>query len=335
MTANCARACRPPPDRRPFGMTLIEVMVALAAGAFLVIGAVTVFVQSRATFRVIDSVARLQENARFVFDALEPDIRLASYWGLTAHAGKVQGRASPGDPAAFAIAGDCGRNWSVHLDRPVDGTNNAYTWACTAYGGAAQPDTDTLVVRRASEQPEPAAVGRLSVQSARFPASRLFVGATTPPGYPAAAFRIHRLVVNGYYVSPTSTLSTAGHRVPSLRRKTLGSGPAVTDEEVLPGVEDMQVQFGIGTGAPGAGGPRVVARWVNPGDALLDPAAHPEVQVVAVRLWLRLRAEHPETGFRDTEARQYADREVVAPNDGYRRIVVSRTIWLRNARPPS
>jgi type IV pilus assembly protein PilW len=51
--------------RQQHGMTLIELMVALAIGAFLMIGAISVFVQSRTTFRVTESVSRLQETARF------------------------------------------------------------------------------------------------------------------------------------------------------------------------------------------------------------------------------------------------------------------------------
>ena len=60
-------------------MTLIELLVALAIGTFLMIGAVTVFMQGRAAFRVIESLARLQENGRFALDALERDIRMAQY----------------------------------------------------------------------------------------------------------------------------------------------------------------------------------------------------------------------------------------------------------------
>ena len=47
------------------GMTLIELMLAMVIGLFLMLGTVTVFTQSRANFRVSDSVARLQENLRF------------------------------------------------------------------------------------------------------------------------------------------------------------------------------------------------------------------------------------------------------------------------------
>lgn len=70
------------PARRATGMTLVELMVAMLIGSILVAGAITVYVQSRANYRTADSVARLQENLRFALETLEPDVRLARYWGL-------------------------------------------------------------------------------------------------------------------------------------------------------------------------------------------------------------------------------------------------------------
>jgi hypothetical protein len=46
-----------------------------------------------------------------------------------------------------------------------------------------------------------------------------------------------------------------------------------------------------------------------------------------------VRAENPEVGYKDTRTYQYADQDIPAPNDAYRRVVVSKTIYLRNARP--
>lgn len=323
--------------RRAAGMTLVELMVALAIGSFLLIGAITVFVQSRETFRVADSVSRLQENARFVLDALEPDVRMASYFGLTTRPAKIQCRAGPDDPVPedLAVAGDCGRNWAIHLDVPIDGTNNEYRWECAAYDGRPAPGADTLIVRRVADASEPPAPNRMQVQSARFLDSRLFVGTSLPSGYTDENSETYRLVVNGYYVSETSTLSTPGNLVPSLRVKTLIDGPRIEDREILPGVEDMQVQFGIDTDPPGAPNRGSIDRYVNPGDPLLDTTVNPDVRVLAVRIWLRLRSEFPEVGFTDTSSYEYADVSIPPPNDGYRRIVVSKTIYIRNARPPA
>ena len=317
---------------RAVGVTLVELMVALAIGSFLLIGAITVFVQSRETFRVSDSVSRLQENARFVLDALEPDVRMASYFGLTARPEKIV--RSP-DLTESTVTGDCGTFWAIDLETPVDGSNNGYKWnTCPPFGDMASPTSDTLVVRRV--EVEPVAVpdaGDIHLMSSRFADSILFPGDAAPAGFVSETSDTYRLIVNGYYVSETSTLSTPGNLVPSLRKKTLARGPRIADEEVLPGVEDLQVQFGIDTDPPGAPNRGSVDRYVNPEDPILDTSANPDVRVLAVRIWLRLRSEFPEPGFTDTTRYEYADQSIDPPNDGYRRIVVSKTIYLRNARP--
>jgi type IV pilus assembly protein PilW len=333
----------PPRLRHVAGVTLIELMVALAVGSFLMIGAITVFMQGRTTFRVTESVSRMQENARFALDALEPDIRMAHYWGLTSRTNQIQGRATPAQPvpAGLAVGADCGQNWTINLANEVDGTNNAYNWVCAPFGGAAQANADTLIVRRVSEDPVIPLAGVMQVQSARFQDGQLFVGNAVPAGFAAGASQTHRLTVNGYYVSPTSSLSTPGNQVPSLRVKTLiggALGPRIQDQEVLPGVEDLQVQFGVDLGPEGAATRGAVDRFVNPGDPVIDPlnpAFDPDAEILAVRLWLRIRAEQIENGFTDTANYVYADRNVAAPNDSFRRMVVSKTIYLRNARPPS
>jgi type IV pilus assembly protein PilW len=329
--------------RRILGLTLIELMVALGIGSFLMIGAITVFMQSRTTFRINESVARMQENGRFVLDTIEPDIRMASFFGLTARPVKVQGRATPTDPIAFVpLAQDCGQNWSVNLIQPIEGWNNAYGWTCAAFGGNGwQPASDTFVIRRVTEDPVPAVPGpqanTLYVQSARFQDSQIFIGPALPPGYLPTTSATHQLVVAGYYVSQNSSLDTPGNPIPSLRRKSL-NGLQVNDFEVLPGVEDMQVQFGVDTDVVGAPNRGAIDRWVNPRDPIIDPtnaAFMSNAEVLAIRVWLRIRAERPENGFVDTNVYNYADLNWGPPNDGFRRIVVSKTIYMRNARPPS
>ncbi len=329
--------------KRLAGMTLIELMVSLAIGSFLMIGAMTVFTQSRTTFRVNESISRLQENARFVLDAMEPDIRMSSYFGLTTRANKVDNRATPLQPipGGLGVGGDCGQNWTINLATEVGGANNGYAWGGCAAFGVAQPLADTLVIRRASEDPIPLLqAGTMYIQSARFRNSQLFVGVATPPGFlPAPASQPHLLRVNGYYVSQNSTLDTPGNPVPSLRMKTLvggALGPRIVDQEVLPGVEDFQVQFGVDTDLVGALTRGSVDRYVNANDPILNPLAAgflPNAEILAVRLWVRLRAERPEQGFVDVNNYVYADRNVAPINDQFRRTIITKTIYLRNTRP--
>ena len=340
-------------------MTLIELMVAMALGAFLLLGAMTVFTEGQTAFRVNESTARLQEHARLALAFIEDDVRMAGHFGLTARATDVANRASPSQPvpSGLAVRNDCGRNWAINLDAPVAGVNNGYGWTGCRPFRQAQPGADTLAVRRTDEfstPPQTLRRGTLYVQSTRFGRGLIFDGAAPPPQPPPAALesmttlesptaqsRSFQLLTRGYYVSRRSSLDAPGNPVPSLRMKTLAGssrGPRVVDQEVVPGVEDLQVQFGVDTDRVGAAGHGSVNRYVNPGDPLLNPddsAFLPEARVLAVRVWLRVRAESPEQGFADTREYVYADLEEEAPNDGYRRIVVTRTIRLRNARPSS
>jgi type IV pilus assembly protein PilW len=323
--------------RRVAGMTLIELMVALAIGMFLMIGAVTVFMQGRTTFRITESVSRLQENARFALDTLEPDIRMAQHWGLTNVSTNIIGRAgSTGIPAGIPTT--CGNTWVHDFERSVAATNNAYSWTCAASAGGARAGTDTLVVRRASAEPVAAlTASTLYIQSNRAEKSQLFVGTALPASPEPTTSQPFRVIVNGYYVSNdnTSAASVAGDTVPSLRMKTLIDGGTIQDREILPYVEDLQVQLGIDTSAPTTGGRGTIDRFVNPGDPILTSAAFiaNDGQIIAVRIWLRLRAERRENGFTDATVYQYAGQnfDPVAPDDQFRRLVVSRTIYLRNA----
>jgi len=333
--------------RQQSGMTLIELMVALAIGAFLMLGAVTVFMQSRTSFRVTESLSRLQENARFALETMEPDIRMGHFWGLTPRTYLIQGRRAINEPAGI---GDqtCTANWAINLNEAIDGTNNAYSWGCAAgpAGGAGMANSDTLIVRRVAEDATaPAAItsNTLYVQSTRSQLGLVFSAAANgaagfPAGYNPATSETHALMVNGYFVSTASSIPG----LPSLRRKFLQPNGTVGEEEILVGVEDMQIQFGIDTDVPGtpvAPNPNrgSIDRYVNPDDPVIDPTNagfNPNAEILAVRVWLRLRAERMENGLLDTTTYQYADRNFGTFNDRIRRLLVSKTIYVRNARPP-
>ncbi len=327
------------------GVTLIELMVALTIGSFLMLGAVTVFMQSRTTFRINESVSRLQENSRYALDAIEPDIRMASYFGLTSRPTKIGNSATVLDPvpAGLAVNGDCRQNWSIDFDINIGGSNNGYAWICPAFGTGPQPTSDTLEIRRVSEDPLLLLNnGTMYLQSARFWDSQFFVGTVPPPGPAAIATATHTVIANGYYVSQNSSLDTPGNAIPSLRRKTLvgvpGGAPTVVDQEILPGVEDLQVEFGVDTDLIDTPNRGSVDRYVNPGDPIITPgnvAFIPDAQILAIRIWMRVRAERPENGYTDTANYVYADQNIAAFNDAFRRTVVTKTIFLRNARGPS
>lgn len=60
------------------GLTLVELLIALVMGLVLLAGVITVFVANKQTYRHQDALARLQENGRFAINRLERDIRRAN-----------------------------------------------------------------------------------------------------------------------------------------------------------------------------------------------------------------------------------------------------------------
>ncbi len=63
------------------GLSLIELMIALALGVVLILGLTQVFGSVRASFGAAEGLARLQENARFAMEFLKRDLRMTSHLG--------------------------------------------------------------------------------------------------------------------------------------------------------------------------------------------------------------------------------------------------------------
>lgn len=312
---------------RQAGFSLIELMVALAIGSLLIAGTVFVYVQSRNSYAVNETVARLQESARFALSVIEPDVRMSSYWGLVNDPELITGRATQTEAISAVVPGAaanaCGDNFAVDLYSTVEGSDSGYTFGigrdpgCDPFpSGNARANADTLTVRRVSQAAAAATAGRVQVCSTRTTGQLFSNGVQPCPLAPTG--RVNDLLVNTYYVSADSD-DRAG--LPSLRRKALVAGPAFQDQEIVPGVEDLQIQLGIDPS--GLGG--TATRYVNPDDVI--PAG---AQVVAVRVWILVRSDNPEVGFTDGRTYTYGNRNYT-PNDGFRRVLFSRTIQVRNS----
>jgi type IV pilus assembly protein PilW len=78
MTATLQRFQR---GRRARGMTLVELMVGMAVGLFVVLVAITIFASTRTLHAVGSASTRMSENARLAMDVLQGDIRNAAFVG--------------------------------------------------------------------------------------------------------------------------------------------------------------------------------------------------------------------------------------------------------------
>jgi len=68
-----------PSQHSQAGLTLIEIMIAMLIGVFLIGGVLQVFVSTKQTYRMQENLSRLQENGRFAMDFITRDIRMADY----------------------------------------------------------------------------------------------------------------------------------------------------------------------------------------------------------------------------------------------------------------
>jgi len=322
-------------NNKQTGLTLVELMVALAIGSFLMIGAIQIYNQSRQAFVINESIARVQETAQFAMDTIEADLRMASNWGRNSRGLAVEGRSIIGDVNPMGLpqpADNCAADWVLNLALPIDGTNNGYGLACASTGGS-QANSDVVTVRRASVLPvDPAVVGagRLMIQSTRIQ-GEIFEGVTIPAGFSPADSATHNLIVTSYYVSPNSALING---VPTLRRHRLigggAAGPRIVDEEVAPGIENLQIQLGVDVDQD-----NTVDRYVNPGDAIYNPTAVgyiPGARIITARIWMIVRGVSIEPGVQDARDYEPGDVDLGVQNDSFRRMQVSKTILLRNAR---
>ncbi len=324
------------------GFTVPEVLITLLVSSLLIIALGRILGTVTRTLQLRDTQAEMRERARFALATLEADIQLAGYYGLTARGGDFRwlqtgnsagaiaaaslAQTAPALIAAPGAAQECGVNFVLDLATPLQADNNRFALgrnrsAGCAPNGGARPGTDTLTLRRASTlrtTPDP---GRFQLLIDRSDERRRWILADgiAPTDMTITPDRVewHDLLVNSYYISNDS-VGVPG--LPALRVKSLtrSSGqPTFVDTEVMPGIEDLQLQ------------------WVTD-SGVYEPDSLPSAdRIRMVQVWLRVRATNAEPGYRDTKSYRYANVAATpaATEQSFRRMLISRRIALRNAVP--
>lgn len=127
---------------RELGMTIVELMVAVAVGLVLMAIAFSIFLSNKQTAEITEDLARLQESGRFAIDQLTRDLRMAGHWGCHdggpdvvvndlngASGGSVYDNANgiegfePGTPVAWQPSTGTDVTASVPLSSVVAGTD--------------------------------------------------------------------------------------------------------------------------------------------------------------------------------------------------------------------
>lgn len=67
------------------GFTLVELLVAMTLGLLVLLAISSIYIGSRATFRLQDDNARLQETGRYALEVMGRSIRQAGFWNMPIH----------------------------------------------------------------------------------------------------------------------------------------------------------------------------------------------------------------------------------------------------------
>jgi type IV pilus assembly protein PilW len=63
------------------GISMVEILVALVISLFLLGGIVQVYLANKSTYAFTDSISRIQENGRFSMDIMAQELRMAGFFG--------------------------------------------------------------------------------------------------------------------------------------------------------------------------------------------------------------------------------------------------------------
>jgi len=293
------------------GFSIIELLVAVTLGLFLMTALVEVLLSGNRSFTSANHLSRLQENGRIATNMITTDLKRAGYMGGNSEIDNILGNLGPETPAISCNTDDT--TWGRMVTEGIFGLNDMNTgYACIPNSSYLRGDV--LTVRFASPWQ---VTGGLSdnliyLRTSMFE-GKIFKGSDeaeieniisdTPQS-------VHELLSYSYYVG-NSGRSCADAAVPALLRVRMGpTGQPLTDE-LLPGVEHFQVQYNVN------------GQYLN-ANAVTDFS-----QVTTARIWLLIRAECAETGF--TDGKTYTlGGQTYTPGDGFRRQLYSSVIMLRN-----
>ena len=344
------------------GLSLIELMIAIALGMVVVGAVLAIFINVTRTNNEMAKMNRQIENGRFAVQLLNDDIVHAGYLADFIPQFEDRNVSAPGDaPTAFPNPCKDPVTWNA-ADRsnfigiPVQSDLGTCTVATSQ-----QADTDVLVVRHAEPSTGTVCgVGEVCFQASQCNAeisatpTQNYILATsghtlhkkdcTPAVVPIAAGGIavtRKFISNLYYVRDFSV--TAGDGIPTLMRSEFTGGVHLAAQPLIEGIEGFRVEYGIDS--VGKNGAAVsYAGAVNHGDGIPDgnfikaadltctsAAACDAANVVAVRVHVLARSSEATQGYTDTKTYVMGSAGTMGPfNDGFKRHVFTTTVRLVN-----
>lgn len=314
--------------KRQGGFNLVEMMISITIGLVVIAALVGVLVSNARNSRTNEGASELFSNGRYATEHLRSVLRHADYRGYTWPAPVSTTVTITNECRA---SGEATGSFVANLSTGIWGNDgNPYAANCLSSGYLRG---DVLVVRKVSPQtlvsPTALVPGEIYfrssfVQGKLFQAAASSVATVGDPvvlneGTPLADFLVQTYV---YYIGTDDDDAT----LPALRRLTL-TGAAMVDEEVVAGIEQMQVQYARATTDLNTS--YYTATQIQAGT---DPARDWQ-DVNAARVWLLARAVRPESGYSNTNTFSLGDVTYDPVDDAFRRQVFTSVIQIRNFHP--
>jgi len=328
-------------SKRQQGLTLIELMIAMMLGLFIMAGVIGLFINSKQSYRIQESSSRLQENSRFAMFFLTKDIRMADYWGCLNTTGSIDNNLNANATYDFFADAIVGEDNNATVDDVLDGTDVITIRG--AFGSGAyvtqQPSTPSATIKvednsgltehdivlvtdclegdifQITNDPTVGGAGFDNLIHNTGNAGNPDPGNADKPlrkKYDTDA-QIYKLNFATYYIDTSDTTSQ-----PSLYRTINGSVPT----ELVEGVEDMQILYGEDTDND-----KTPNYYLEAGNVLLNMD-----NVVSVRISLVMRSTEENLTSTNMSYTIPGQAEVTL-NDGRLRRVFTSTIAIRNRLP--
>lgn len=344
------RAVRPGLSR---GLTLVELLVAVALGLMILTALVAMYGNVSRTNNEMSKTNQLIENGRFAMQLLEDDIRHAGFWGpLDA----IAATAVPDPCLAYASWPTDATQLAAYKTNlmaiPVQGYADGSALAtCGAGLASVSAKSDVLIVRHANTCVAGSGCEGGADTGPHIQISGCRSGPTPEPAYvleskaqldarAGAGTQIHnrnctteaprrKMVANVYYVANGAT------GIPTLMRASFTDGAFGAAQPLVEGIEAFQVEYGIDD--VGSNGLPISA--TNPPDGNADHYVHCAAagcslaelsNVVSMKLHMLSRNLEPTTGYQDGKTYTVGPLAIAAPNDGYKRHVFSTTVRAVN-----
>tara|TARA_Y100001934_G_scaffold181109_1_gene214259 strand:- start:3990 stop:5024 length:1035 start_codon:yes stop_codon:yes gene_type:complete len=341
MMHHCKMGVTPRNNRglhRQRGVTLVELMIALAIGLLVTVAMLKVYVDASRMYRFNEGLARVQENGRFALEFIRRDARVAGFWGCYSNAALTNGISATSGAYINVGAGhitgtsDDGLNSSDSITfRSATGSGALVTSGMSGTGDSVTVgsigalSTDTAVLISDCEDGDLFQVtGIAGTALAHAAGADANISPNLNKAYAAGA-RVYEARQATFCIGPG-----ADPAQPALRRlvnPAPGQTCASNGDELLEGVENMQIVYGEDTDADadGANGDGTANRYVAFGASGLDID-----RIVSVRISVLVRSINNNL---TTEPSPYTFNGItVTPGsaDKYLRKVFTTTITLRN-----